>query len=115
MLTIIIPAYNEASVISECLDSLLAQTYQGSLEIIVAANGCSDETAALARTYEDGFESKGYALLVLEITRGNKNNAINHSDSIASFGNRLYLDADVVCDDDLITKSEPVGRVVTAS
>ena len=104
MLTIIIPAYNEASVISECLDSLLAQTYQGSLEIIVAANGCSDETAALARTYEDGFESKGYALLVLEITRGNKNNAINHSDSIARFGNRLYLDADVVCDDDLITQ-----------
>lgn len=104
MLTIIIPAYNEASVISECLDSLLAQTYQGSLEIIVAANGCSDETAALARTYEDGFMSKGYALLVIEITRGNKNNAINHSDSIASFGNRLYLDADVVCDEDLITQ-----------
>ena len=104
MLTIIIPAYNEASVISECLDSLLAQTYQGSLEIIVAANGCSDETAALARTYEDGFMSKGYALLVIEITRGNKNNAINHSDSIARFGNRLYLDADVVCDEDLITQ-----------
>lgn len=104
MLTIIIPAYNEASVISECLDSLLAQTYQGSVEIIVAANGCSDETAALARTYEDGFASKGYSLLVLEITRGNKNNAINHSDSMASFGNRLYLDADVVCDNDLIAQ-----------
>ena len=104
MLTIIIPAYNEASVISECLESLLAQTYRGPLEIIVAANGCSDVTAALARAHEDSFVRKGYSLLVLEITRGNKNNAINHSDSIASFENRLYLDADVICDEDLITQ-----------
>ena len=102
MLTIIIPAYNEASVITECLDSLLAQTYSGTLEVIVAANGCSDETAAIARVYEEQFESKGYSLLVIEITRGNKNDAINHADSMASFGSRLYLDADVVCDVDLI-------------
>ena len=102
MLTIIIPAYNEASVINGCLESLVAQTYVGPLEIVVAANGCTDKTAAMARLFEQDFEKKGHSLIVLEITRGNKNNAINHSDSIASFNNRLYLDADVVCDTDLI-------------
>lgn len=102
MLTIIIPAYNEASVISECLESLLVQNYQGALEIIVAANGCTDQTAAIARGYESSFAAKDYSLVVIDITHGNKNNALNHADSIARFGNRLYLDADVISDPELI-------------
>ena len=104
MLTIIIPAYNEASVIKACLRSLLSQTYAGEIEIIGAAKGCSDETAAIARLFEPKFKAKSYQLFVLEITEGNKNNALNHSDSIASYSNRLYLDADVVCEDTLLAE-----------
>lgn len=102
MLTIIIPAFNEATVIHQCLNSLLVQNYRGALEIIVAANGCRDQTVAIARGYEALFEAKGYSLAVLEITRGNKNNALNHADALASYASRLYLDADVVCDAELI-------------
>ncbi len=104
MLTIIIPAYNEASVIRKCLDSLLLQSYQDTLEIFVAANGCSDQTALIARQYKSDFQKKGYALTVLEITQGNKNNALNQADALASFASRLYLDADVVCAETLITE-----------
>lgn len=102
MLTIIIPAYNEASVIRECLDSLQAQRCQQPLEIIVAANGCQDDTAEIARGYQAVFKNKGYDLVVLEIEEGNKNNALNQSDARARYGNRLYLDADVVCEPYLI-------------
>lgn len=114
MLTIIIPAYNEASVIRECLESLLLQRYSGPLEIIVAANGCTDLTAAVAREYEPRFQEKGYELVVLEITNGNKNNALVHVDSLASFDSRLYLDADVVCGDTLIQELVIELQVSTA-
>jgi len=118
MLTIIIPAYNEASVIGECLESLLLQTYQGPLQIIVAANGCSDQTADIAKRFELSFRAKGYSLVVLDITQGNKNNALNKADAVARYGSRLYLDADVVCDNDLIlqlVKELQVAEPVYAS
>lgn len=108
MLTIIIPAYNEASVIRDCLDSLLAQGYQQPLEIIVAANGCHDDTAEIALAYQAAFKEKAYDLVVLDIEEGNKNNALNQSDACASYANRLYLDADVVCDPDLLVQMAEV-------
>ena len=104
MLTIIIPAYNEASVIGACLDSLLIQSYSGSVEIIVAANGCNDQTAVIAGRYESKFLAKDYAYTVLCIKEGNKNNALNRADALARYENRLYLDADVVCDETLIAE-----------
>lgn len=43
MATIIVPAHNEATVIRRCLDSLVNQPSVD--KIIVACNGCSDNTA----------------------------------------------------------------------
>ena len=102
MLSIIIPAYNEESVIQDCLTSLLKQTFEGNVEIIVSANGCCDHTAELAKNFDASFSQKGYDLVVLEAEKGNKSKALNRADKIAKYPMRMYLDADVVCDPALI-------------
>ena len=62
-----VPAHNEAERIGRLLASLAAQTGfgpEGRLGVVVIANGCRDETAAVAR----GFESSDrLALRVVEI------------------------------------------------
>ena len=48
--SVIIPAHNEAKVIRRCLEGLLAGAPAGEEpELIVVCNGCSDDTAAIAR------------------------------------------------------------------
>ena len=67
---IIIPAHNEASVINETLDKLLAETETHQDRVLVVADNCSDDTAQLARRAgvevierEDAdYRGKGYAL-----------------------------------------------------
>lgn len=49
LISIVIPAYNEEKNIGRCLDSIKAQDYSGSYEIIVCDNNSSDSTARLAR------------------------------------------------------------------
>lgn len=46
----IVPAYNGARYLGEALDSILAQTYRP-IEVIVADDGSTDETAHLAASY----------------------------------------------------------------
>lgn len=48
--SIVVPAYNEETLLPACLDSLLAQDYAGPIEIIVVDNGSVDGTAAIARS-----------------------------------------------------------------
>jgi len=86
MLTIIIPAYNEQRVIANCLQSLLTQSEViPDVEIIISANGCSDNTVAICESYRLNFINKGYKYRVLETKHGNKNYALNVADQIATF------------------------------
>lgn len=105
MLTIIIPAYNEQRVIANCLQSLLTQRdVTPDVEVIVSANGCSDNTVAICESYRSNFVTKGYKYRVLETKVGNKHNALNVADRIATFPARLYLDADVTCSGGLLAQ-----------
>ncbi|MBM3134215.1 MAG: glycosyltransferase family 2 protein [Chloroflexi bacterium] len=62
-ISVVIPAYNEARYIGDCLEALQAQTYPPQqFEIIVADNGSSDDTARLARAYG--------ARVVMELKKG---------------------------------------------
>ncbi len=48
-LAVIVPAHDEALLIERCVSSLLAQTYPRHLyEVVVVADNCRDETAAIA-------------------------------------------------------------------
>jgi exopolysaccharide biosynthesis WecB/TagA/CpsF family protein len=85
--SVIIPAHNEASVIARTLAPLAPLAAAGHLEVIVACNGCTDDTAAIARRFE--------GVTVLEMPQPSKTAALNAGDAAASHWPRLYLDADV--------------------
>jgi len=88
MISVIIPAHNEAAVIRRGLEHLLAGARPGELEVVVACNGCTDDTAAIARAF-------GPPVQVLEIATASKIVALNAADAVATAFPRVYLDADV--------------------
>jgi len=100
MLSVLIPANNEADRIGACLAAILAsplpQAPDKRPEIIVIANGCNDDTATIASDYTDMAVSKGWYLIVLNVQEGGKLNALNIGDECASNDTRIYLDADVI-------------------
>ncbi len=51
LVTVVVPAYNEAKYIRKCVDSLLSQSYSP-LEIIAVDDGSSDGTLQVLRQYE---------------------------------------------------------------
>lgn len=89
MISIIIPAHNEASVISKSLQALIPGAASGELEVLVVCNGCTDDTARVV----NGF---GPTIRCLETQVASKTHALNLGDDAASGFPRFYLDADVV-------------------
>lgn len=85
--SVVIPAHNEASVIAATLGALLGEAAPGEFDVIVVANGCTDLTAAIARS--------NVGVRVLETTRAGKAAAVRLGDAQCNAFPRLYLDADV--------------------
>lgn len=106
-LSVIIPANDEARHIGPCLTSVLSQTDlpPGAIEVIVAANGCTDDTADRARAFAARFEKQGWRLEVLDIAEGGKTNALNAACAVARSQAQAYLDADIVMDPDLLAQT----------
>jgi glycosyltransferase involved in cell wall biosynthesis len=90
MSSIVIPAYNESGTIGPLLDRLQPLAETGT-EVIVVCNGCTDNTATIAR-------SRGNWVTVAELSEGSKTKALEEGDRLAASFPRLYLDADVVID-----------------
>lgn len=96
MLSVIIPASNEAAWIGPCLAALFAsEPVPGGAEAVVVANGCEDDTADRARDMRTLAEARGWRLSVLERAQGGKPAALNAGDAEAAGELRAYLDADV--------------------
>jgi glycosyltransferase involved in cell wall biosynthesis len=93
--SIVIPAYNEGAVIRRCLDELFTGLDPAEVEVVVACNGCTDDTAQQAR-------DAGYAITVLDIPEPGKVGAIRAAERTLSALPRLYLDADVVMTGDTV-------------
>lgn len=87
MSAIILPAHNESGVIADTLKALLQQVEDGD-EIIVVSNGCSDETEAIARSFEP-------RITVINTPIPSKVNALNLGDQRARTFPRIYMDADI--------------------
>ncbi|WP_197355721.1 glycosyltransferase [Aureliella helgolandensis] len=111
MLTVIIPACNEESVIGDCLASLARQQEISNVEILIIANGCSDGTAAIGKSFNSAFAARGISLRVLSLPAGNKNQALNAGDAAARFPSRVYLDADVRCSPYLLSQ---INKILSA-
>jgi len=88
-ISVVVPAHDEAGVIERCLASLRAGAVQRPLEIVVVCNGCTDDTAALARRVAP-------QAVVVETDVSSKHAALNLGDQIATTYPRCYVDADVV-------------------
>ncbi|WP_344661406.1 glycosyltransferase family 2 protein [Catenulispora subtropica] len=88
MVSVVIPAHNEAGVVGRLLRGLLAGARPGEFEIWVVANGCTDDTAGVA----GGF---GPDVNVLVSPRPDKHAAMRLADEHAKGFPRLYVDADV--------------------
>ncbi|WP_237569224.1 glycosyltransferase family A protein [Mycolicibacterium lacusdiani] len=84
---VIVPAYDEAMVIERTLNPLSQLAVEGSIELIVVCNGCTDDTAQRARGIPGA--------VVLETDVGSKTFALNTGDEAATSWPRLYLDADI--------------------
>jgi len=104
MLSVIIPACNEADYIGPCLEALLAQTIADPVEIVVAANACTDGTVAIARGFTERFAARGWRLEVLDIPEGGKAGALDRGDTAATGDMRVYLDADVIIRPEMLTQ-----------
>ena len=102
MLSVIVPAYNEAAIIERSLGALLRQKDAGDYEVIVAANGCTDDTVGKARAMAPLAEASGARLTVLDLPAPGKIGALNAGDEAASGGDRIYCDADLVVSDNLV-------------
>jgi glycosyltransferase involved in cell wall biosynthesis len=97
VLSVIIPASNEAGFIGPCLSALFASTpVAGGAEAIVVANGCHDDTAAQARAFAAAAMAAGWRLEVIERPEGGKMGALNAGEAAAGGDKRAYLDADVI-------------------
>lgn len=86
MATVIVPAHNESTVIRKCLDSLINQPMTD--KIIVACNGCTDDTADIVRK-----EYPNVTCLDLDIP--SKVNALNEAEKHIVSWPTFYIDADV--------------------
>lgn len=85
--SVVVPAHNEAKGLSENLTALLDGIPYGAVEVVVVCNGCTDDTAAVAR--------KVPGVRVLEIAEASKARAVEVGNTAATTYPRLHLDADV--------------------
>jgi hypothetical protein len=86
--TIVIPAHNEGQVIRRLLEQLTKGAYPGEMDIIVVANGCTDNTAEVAASF-------GPTVRVITLSAASKHAALTAGDSAATGFPRIYVDADV--------------------
>ncbi|UKA51858.1 glycosyltransferase family 2 protein [Arthrobacter sp. FW305-123] len=84
---VIIPAHNEAGVIGRTLEALREVIDWGTVDVVVACNGCMDSTAAIA--------SRCQGVRVVEVSEASKPAALNAADLATHRWPRLYLDADI--------------------
>jgi Glycosyl transferase family 2 len=86
--TVVIPAHNEGQVIRRLLEQLINGADPGEMDIIVVANGCTDNTAEVAA-------SCGPAVRVVNVPAASKHEALTAGDRAAASFPRIYVDADL--------------------
>ena len=115
-LTVVVPAHNETAGIERTLSGLAScHSIQGQVEVLVVADNCDDDTAALARAFADRLDRTNFAVRVLErsnsVQRG-KGYALNYafSECLAKEPNKrpdafLVIDADTRVSQNLFTET----------
>ena len=97
--SVIIPAKNEAAYLKSCLESLLALKYpKNRYEIIVADNGSTDETVAIAESYK---------VKIVRLPKEKTISAVRNGGASQASGDILvFLDADCTVAPDWLTQAQ---------
>lgn len=98
--SVIVPAYNEAKVITMTIQSLLAQRYAGELDVVVVDDGSPDGTGAVA---EEAFRDNPRVTVHVK-PNGGKASALNYGIKRATGDIVICLDADTVFEADTIAE-----------
>ncbi len=95
MISIVVPAHNESAVIARTLTPWVSGPGSEGLCVVVVCNGCTDETATIARRF-------GPAVRVVETAVASKTHALNLGDQSSNAFPRIYIDADILITVDAI-------------
>lgn len=97
MVSVIIPIYNVEKYLKQCIDSVLAQTYQD-LEIILVEDGSPDHCGAIC----DEYMEQDRRVKVVHKKNGGLSDARNAGMNIATGEYILFLDSDDYIDNFLV-------------
>ena len=86
--SVIIPAHNEAATIGRNLAALRVGTHADDLDVVVVCNGCTDQTAEVARRADPRAR-------VIEIPQPSKAEAVRVGNRATDVFPRVHLDADI--------------------
>lgn len=102
--SVIIPAHNEAASIGRNLRALRAGTHDDDLDVVVVCNGCTDQTAEVARRVDP-------LARVIEIPQPSKAEAVRVGNAATDVFPRVHLDADIELNGrDVMQLLEPITR-----
>lgn len=114
LVSVIIPAYNSETFISDCIDSVLNGTYKNT-EIIVVNDGSTDNTAKICDEYAARYSN----IKVIHSENGGVSSARNKGIDAASGDYITFVDVDDKLTEDaievLVSASEKTGADVTAA
>lgn len=88
VISVVVPAHNEAAVIGRLLRGLLDGARPGEMEVVVVPNGCTDDTERVVASFGD-------AVAMVPLARAGKYAALRAGDDRTSGSEVVYLDADV--------------------
>lgn len=93
--SVIVPAYNEEANIAKCVEAVLKQDFEGTIEIIVVNDGSTDRTAEIVSEYP-------VELINLQTNQG-KASALNVGGENAKGGVLVFSDSDSIMADDAVS------------
>lgn len=96
--SVIVPVYNSEQYISQCLDSILSQTYRN-IEIILVDDGSSDKSGAIC----DKYEKIDNRIRVFHKINGGASTARNLGLDMADGEYVMFVDSDDYIDEDMVT------------
>jgi glycosyltransferase involved in cell wall biosynthesis len=95
LVTVVMPILNEEDHVGEQLAALVAQTYQGNWELVVADNGCTDGTLEIVESWRE-------RLPALRLADASVGRGLNHARNVGASAARgellAFCDADDVVD-----------------
>lgn len=103
--SIIIPVYNVEKYLSECVDSILNQTFD-SFELILVDDGSTDKSPAIC----DQYAANDKRVKVIHKENGGQSSARNAGTGIASAEYIIYIDSD-----DFIMDSDCLKKIYNAA